>query len=195
MMNKTTIKDFLKPEWKKFIIPAVLIGLFFYLLSFFYYWGSIEDGLICELLPVALKNYEAGKINDTKALEETQKRIEALFEEKVWSKQWPDYYYSTGLPLTYLMVKINPFTPLPCSLQEHNTIVLQCVSYSNSETRDCMNTWIDRIYDKEDIDKEYRELNPPSIIQLLANILYLFSLGYLLSCLMTSAWNIIRRGK
>ncbi|MEA3255294.1 MAG: hypothetical protein U9Q22_05620, partial [Candidatus Altiarchaeota archaeon] len=75
MTGKEIIKDFLKPTWRKLVIPVVFIALFMYTLSFFHTVGLISDKYNCEQLRLLAELNEADLRNDTEAFNETLSRL------------------------------------------------------------------------------------------------------------------------
>jgi len=194
-------KEFLKPEWKKIILPSILILIFIILIKFSYDTASLFDKYLCEIFSVAKQKQVYIEQNNTKALEDIEIRLENLsnnFRIEVEKNRLlkladEEFFFHAFMN----MKKINPLLPFPC---EHNIVDLRykhCRFYINEETYDCLANFtspkniIFGFY-----KKEMREYKKVSFFDISLNILILFIEGYLISCLILFCYRkIIRRVK
>ena len=168
-------KGFFDFEWKKTILPAILIILFIISLISFYNLGQDLNKTSCKLPELLIQLQENKRNNDSVAFNQTYKELDELsknYTEDIQS-------FQKNLPIIYIFQYTDPFTPLPC---EYNIKSIFCRYYINQESYNCEK----EIYPKplyadltEAVIKDYKRI---SIWVILLNVLYILIFGYLLSC-------------
>lgn len=177
-MFNIDIKEFLKPEISKFIVPIILLLAFtFFVYSFDNILKKIET-LPCESLTLMKELDAARKNNDTEKITEVgQKETKLMEKYNLENFKLP---FSQGNIFYKLITKIDLMFPLPCEiLPEKN-----CKNYNNKESFEC--TIESRKYNpfsEIDIIEVQNNYNPLTIFDIIINIFVLFFEGYLLSCL------------
>ncbi|MGV8162209.1 MAG: hypothetical protein ACP5N2_02630 [Candidatus Nanoarchaeia archaeon] len=89
-----SLKEFLKPEWKKFVLPVLLVLMFIFVLFPFYSIGSFNNDVACEVYPKILdlsKNlqeinsgfveWESGTYSEEELRIKTKQEEQRLIEE------------------------------------------------------------------------------------------------------------------
>lgn len=217
-MKKEIIKDFLKPDWRKLILPVVFIVLFMYTLSFFHAMGLIGDKYNCEHLRLLAELNEADLRNDMEAFNETLHRLWLI--EDQFSAELTAVMHSNreiNVPVFITISVIDPILPVPRLLQGSWDYPKPSVDYMSIETYDCMLAEINRIKNTSGglytggrlyipgrcsyLDcvssetvyyLEKIDYHPPSNLLISANIILLFLEGYLLSCIIYSIYGKLR---
>ena len=70
------MKEFLKPNWKKFLLPIFLIVCFFVLVKYYFYYAIIVDEHTPTLINFIDEIEEYRKLNDSRSMNKTGKNIE-----------------------------------------------------------------------------------------------------------------------
>ncbi len=195
-----SLKEFLKPEWKKIILPVIFISIFIILIKFSYDTASLFDKYMCEMLSVAKQRQVYIEQNNTEALEEIEIQSENLsnnFRSEVEKNRLlkladEEFFFHTFMS----MKKINPLLPFPC---EHNIMDLRykhCRFYINEEAYNCFINFTSFENIIFGFNKEMIEYKKVSFFDISSNILILFIEGYLVSCLILFCYRkIIRKVK
>jgi ABC-type multidrug transport system fused ATPase/permease subunit len=194
------IGKLLKPERKKFVLPAIFIIVFLFMASApAYSWGPALDKYACEYLSLWQEATTNAEKNDTYALNKTLEKMSALSGN--WQKENEKQGLTMTLPLQYFsaafLKTINPVTPVPCEYSAGGSMIYNpsmandfCVFYISRDSYDCTEGLrkllspvkipvnITGQTEQTERKEEYRQA---SAVTLGANILILFAEGYLLS--------------
>ncbi len=182
------IKEFLKPEWKKFVLSIILIMSYLVLLSNFYSYGAAIDTFIQEQESFSQELKSAQEQNNTLLIEQLNKR--GLELRKSIN---PAMLNLEKIEFIYVFIeKIDPFLNVPCELVRKSS----CEHYGNKKTYDSsvalMSITSDfNIFEKPDII-EYRKA---SVFTALFNVVILFIEGYLLSSIILFIFRILKKTK
>lgn len=195
------IREVLEPEWKKFILPLVLIILFSFVINTFYSISSITNKYGCEIVSLVQEQNDNIKQNNTLAFNETVKKSISLIQRMQNDADYLELNKNEKKnkvffePVYSFLNVIDPALPVPCELQ--NTRF--CEYYVNKQTYDCTIRMIGQnetgglnqavIFEKIPM-KDYTK---SSIINLGSNVLLLFVEGYLVSSLILFAYRKIRK--
>ncbi len=182
------IKAFLRPEWKKMILPLIFILIFMFLIYSSYTIASIGDDYICEYCEFTDIIYDIHNIdqNDTLTINQTVTKIENLsnnFKQDIEKKEIISTY---GLIFIGPMMIINPIYPGPCELGDSLLNTDFCVYYTSEESYNCLDDLSEKIEKFSENSPiimmisfpEYKQL---SIFNIVANLIFLFIEGYLIS--------------
>jgi hypothetical protein len=169
MINKKEGARFLKFEWKKFILPLILIILFAYQTYVFYSIGSLMDKSICQITNIqeTARNYI--KQNNTEMLDELT--IERGLKMKELQE---DINNAMGIKaIFYITTAIDPFFPVSCEITFKN----YCRHYVSQETYNCAYNFA------TDLSSllERPEYKPVSSWLLILHFILFFILGYFIS--------------
>ncbi len=173
-------KEFLKPDWKKFILPVILLIIYIFLVNYYSQIGNVLDEFVCDQMTLATKSHEVAASNDTEAKEEFMKEAGELSDKIKESTERLDI--DNILPTHNFMKSINPFMPVPCEFDSTKF----CMHYSSQESYDCVKSYIDSRPESEpvlvalSVQKKYKKL---SLITHILNVIFLFTEGYLVSVL------------
>ena len=166
-----TIKDFFKPEWKKFILPIIIIILFLVTIKSFYSIGDVMDKYICKMLYLSQEKQDYLRRDNILAANQTyNQKLLPLYKnltddlDKIRDKE----------PLINFFYTINPVIPMPCRayLPEKS-----CKFYINEETYRCR-TAAGSYKGTGESPMPYRK---PTLFNFGLNILLLFFEGYIIS--------------
>ncbi len=207
------IKEFLKPELKKIILPLALIFFFSIIISNFYHYGHVEDKYDCELISLGNeyhllqdKRQENIKKNDTIAINQSTNDMKVTLQKLSNNLQkMSEEKYSLIInikdikPVVWLIKSLDPILPVSCSLTVddfcedptnscHESIMSpidNCRHYYSKNTHDCLYSNADFVLFAE----EYRKI---SINILILNIILLFIEGYLISSMVLFAYRKVK---
>lgn len=186
-----SIKEFIKPEWKKFILPIVFIIFFLILINTFYFWGSVVDKYGCELISLEEEYIINIKQNNTLTINQSINKIESL----------PSAYQI--YPIFIFLQTIDPIIPVPCGFFIRGNII--CEYYITEDTYSCiknkgleiektlgsLGSLIFKLsFPMFNVTSEYKKA---SIITQTLNILLLFIEGYLISSVILFAYRRLRK--
>ncbi|GEM_PF-2604826 len=185
MSTKKDLKYFLKPHWKKFILPLVFVILFLILVSSFQSLGTFLDKYSCKTETLYKQLDQSKKDNNTQAENQTKKEITDLL---VKMQQDAPQGGIVQLVSLYTIGLINPLVPFPCLMISGESGF--CQFYVNETTHNCMVESIKNIK-LEDFNntalknirfevKPYTQSSTPIFI---ASIVILIVEGYLISVL------------
>jgi len=166
-------KKFFDFEWKKIILPVILILLFIFLLINFYNFGHSLDKYICQLRPILEEQSVAHHNNDSLALNQSYNKWINLSNNL--KKELA--FFTKITPVTNIFSFIDPFIPIPCEESESNF----CRFYMGKESYICAKELIEP--STGIVETKLGEYQISSIGIILLNILYLLVIGYLFSCL------------
>ena len=181
------MRDFLKPEWKKFILPIILIILFFVVINAFYTSGSVMDKYGCEAVSLIQEQQANIKQNNTLAINQTVSRMRFLSQ----NIQNDMRQIQNIEPIFNFVKTIDPFIPVPCEAMQGNV----CEFYINKDTYNCFinlksekTTGINILAEPE--INEYRVVSLP---YLGLNVLLVFIEGYLISLIILFVYQKIKK--
>lgn len=170
--------EFLKPDWKKFILPIVLIIIYFFLIGYFSRIGDVMDAYTCERISIREKIIDAVQNNESAEAYMEESRIQM---EK-WRLASENLDVDNIIGLYNLMKFIDPFIPSPCEFTASN----YCVHYSSQETFDCITNFV-KVTDEPSgliaIPINIEEYRRGSFFTHIPNFLILIMEGYLISAL------------
>ena len=125
------IKEFLKPDWKKLILPFILIILYIYIVAFSSRVGQLMDTYMCDSFSLNRKITEAYQNNETDKIDQYKEEMNYLSGKMRTASENLDI---DNIVVIYNFMKfINPVMPLPCELESTNF----CAHYASKETYDC----------------------------------------------------------
>jgi len=195
--------EFFRFEKKKLILPIILVALLILFSASAYSAFDTVTKLFCQILDYQARWNEALKKNDTELIEMTKIEIERQMKE-INPERYPSIItYSMFLPLEHLSY-IDPFFPVSCFEVPSG---LFCQDFLRPEFYECA-----REYEKsaENAESFSNDLTLDFIINikrensiitapfsffywvLVLNILIMFVIGYILSCVLISAYRKIK---
>lgn len=181
------IGSFLRPEWKKFILPIVFIILFIVMISSFYYTASVLDKYGCEVASLYERLDTYREQNDTSGITQTVDALESLSQNYK-----NDMKITEGVgPVLSIVLAIDPIVPVPCEFMVSGLTLTPCQFYASEETYNCMKGSIGgtiSVFAEPEI-KEYKGV---SVATLGLNVLLLFVEGYLISAVVLFIYRKIR---
>ena len=74
--------DFFKLNWKKFILPVILIIIFLVVINALRISGSIGDKYDCQVVTLIQKNIDNAQKNDTAAVNQVDSEMKLLAQNK-----------------------------------------------------------------------------------------------------------------
>ncbi len=193
------LKEFLKFEWKKLIIPFILIGIFTIFIIWFISVSKPAEKYPCEMRELWVDAWYYQHRNDTLNYEKTARKLEDMkikMDEEMDSSAFlfgiDDFGIQTSIR------KIDPIFPLPCSFLENKMgrPYYGCRYYMSEQSVMCMYNISGQVHKIEDLAKlpseppKYRKL---SFFNISLNVLILFIEGYLFSCLIIWTCNKMMR--
>jgi len=176
------IREFLRPEWRKLILPAVFIILFLVLISIFYSFVPVQNEYGCDYALVIreMNSYYDENRTDEATIEQIEIKYRALRDKMFGGLDLGGYF-----PIYITILTLDPFIPLPCEYPEYTAFSLTkyfCEHYFNKETFNCYYNTTPSIFG---IDEQKAALSMgykgPSFTSVVINILILFIEGYLIS--------------
>ncbi len=171
------IKEFLKPEWKKFVLPVIFVTLFLVAINAFYSYGSVIDKHGCETISLYKELQDNINKNDTVVINQTMAKWLAMSQ----NMERDILRFEVIVPVFTFLNTIDPVFTLPCEVIGSN-----CEFYINEDTYKCFfgmkdnNTFLSLA--------EPPEYKKASIATFSLNILILFAEGYLLSAVVLFGW-------
>lgn len=188
------MKEFLKPEWKKFILPIALIVLFLVMIVSFHLYSSVMNKYFC------------GTISLFQELEATMKQNDSLAYERAFNKTVASPFFTEGQNydelvrgaayISIFIRTIDPFMSLPCEYKYdyYNFLVNDfCEYYINKETYNCCASLPESSnISCFDTAKPYKGV---SLVTQGLNVLLLFLEGYLISCVALFAYRKVGKKK
>lgn len=190
-----SVKEFLKPEWKKFILPIVLTIIFFFTTSVFYSLGSIMDKYGCEMVLLIEEQLTNMEKNDTLAFNQTAEKGRLLFQNMQTDTEQIQVHFESIEPVIHSISTIDPIFPVPCeTISEIQGNV--CEFYMSEETYNCFESFVSEDSGvMMDIfgETEKIEYKKASAITLGLNVLLLFVEGYLISSAILFIYRKIRK--
>ena len=176
-----SIKELLKPEWKKFILPVAFIILFFVAINSFYYVGSSFDKYGCDQVSLSKELQSNLRENNTLAYNQTWNKLRSLSEN--WSYE---IMHTRNVRIISDFVKmIDPIIPVPCEFGVGAGVI--CEIYMNEETYNCFNSQGDATMFP--FEPKYKKA---SAVTFGFNVLLLFAEGYLISSVVLFAYREMR---
>ncbi|HLD57523.1 MAG TPA: hypothetical protein VJA47_04405 [archaeon] len=184
-MDKKEIRHFLKPHWKKFILPLIFGILFLILVSNFQALGAFLDKYTCESEVLYSQLDQNKRENNTEGANATLEQIKNLV-----NRMQQDAPQGSIVPVIslYTIGVIDPMIPFPCLMIQGESGF--CQFYVNETTHACMvksinNTKIEDFNNTalQNIRFETRLYIPISTPIFIVNILILIVEGYLISVL------------
>ena len=167
---------FLDFEWKKIILPIIILILFIYQVYIFYSIGNVFNRDICNLTNYAKDAIKYRQQNNTEMLKKIfleYKPLEDKFKIDIEKIAWSETVF-------YTITKIDHFFPVPCEIPSQN----YCKNYINKESFDCL----DNLKSNSELTSSmfnYQEskYNPISIWLLILHFILLFVIMYLISAI------------
>jgi len=193
------LKEFLKPEWKKFALPLALLVLFFFLENAYGAFGSAEDNVYCPASQF-MKNMEVAKSqNDTVGMQKIIDNARPLQKDFTEFMQNAEKIKSNTIVDGALRMA-DPFLPSPCEL----SIRRPCIFYMNETSYNCIREaasvtsnvpefalgLVGGFGDSDNNLPSYKTLSYNDVI---FNALFLATEGYLISCLIFLAYTKLRK--
>lgn len=175
---KDTVKEFFKPELKKFIIPLIFFVIFVLLLNTFYSFGKFTDEITCEMSQNVIKVEEYRRNNDTESLQ----KMEAVFEG--YNKNTDFNSIRETIQISYPFIKflsiMDPFLPVPCELIADKN----CRYYSSRQSYDCLTRMQEETGLNSIISVESKQYTKISVLNIIINSIILIIVGYIISSIM-----------
>jgi len=164
--------DFLKLDWKKFILPIILIIIFLVVINALRASGSIEDKYDCQVVTLIQKNVANINSNDTVAISQVNSEMKLLSQDK--QKEIKPLQYSNSI--SAFVKIIDPIIPLPCEELGKSNI---CKFYINKDTYDCIKNidFSGNVFSQPKMSV----YKPLSLWIVILNVLILFIEGYFVS--------------
>ena len=184
-MDQKELKHFLKPHWKKFILPIIFVILFLVLVGNFQALGTFLDKYTCDSEALYTQLDQHRRANNTEGINATTNQIKGLIQ-----KMQQDAPQSNLIPIIslYTIGVINPLIPFPCLMISGESGF--CQFYVNQTTHACMvqsinNTKIEDFNNTalQNIRFETKPYTPISTPIFAVNIIVLIVEGYLISVL------------
>jgi hypothetical protein len=175
--------DFFKLNWKKFILPVILIIIFLVVINALRISGSIGDKYDCQVVTLIQKNIDNAQKNDTAAVNQVDSEMKLLAQNK--QKEVKHLQYSESI--SAFVKIINPIVPFPCENLGKSNV---CQFYINKETYDCLK----KLDINGDIFSQPKMsvYKPVSLWIILLNVLLLFIEGYFVSSIIMFFYGKIR---
>lgn len=196
MKKEKVINDFLKIEFKKFILPVFLIILFIYQTHVYFSIGNFGDETYCymieqrELMESYSQNNNYALLG--KAINETEIKINQLGEDfNVNVVEKPAFNFISSIS------KIYPIFPVSCEIEVNP--VKHCRYYFSKESYDCtLELYTIMSGGDSDLMKSMFKSNFPdykkiSMLLILIHFILIFIWGYLLSAILLFAFRKIKR--
>jgi len=190
-------KEFLKLDWKKFVIPSILIIVFMIFISWFFAVSKPLEKHGCEMIELynRLANYR--ERNDTLGMNKTITELESLrnqIREEIDSSTFLFKDIDDVRVIYDFIIKIDPAFPTPCSI----STTKNCRYFISKSTYDCMIESYRKGEATESLfgliePQELPPYNKLSTLDLSLNIVILFSEGYLFSCLISWIYNKVKK--
>jgi hypothetical protein len=168
-------KSFIEFEWKKIVLPIILIILFTYQIFVFYSVSNVVEDYLCDANEV-LQNIET--FREQNNIEQLNKTI--LEWQPKAEKFEKDLEKSLGSETIFMVSQtINPFFPFPCELSPKN----HCRYYISKKSFDCMydvdsSSGFDPLFEVS--KPEYKKV---SVFLLIFHLAIIFIIGYLISAI------------
>lgn len=181
------VKEFLKPEWKKFVLPVVFIVFFLIIVGSFYYIGSVLDKYGCQTASLITEASEYGSENELK-FNQTFEELGLISQ----NMQTDLEAVETLFPILNFFLIIDPIFPVPCTFMAgfmHVTGL--CEYYISEETYNCFGT-VNPDFSSFFEGPKIKEYQPASLTAFGLNILLLFVEGYLISAVVLFIYRKIR---
>jgi hypothetical protein len=129
------LREVFRPDWKKMIIPIILLIIYAVLVNHFFQFGAFEDKYVCQMVSLN-KEYLVYRYNN-----QTDVRGYVLNVEKQNSlkQEIQDELSRTSVPnaLFLIVETVDPLLPAPCE-SANQTRAYTCRYYSSKETQDCI---------------------------------------------------------
>lgn len=197
------LKEFLKPEKRKFILPTILIIMFFIAVYFFYYASSFMEATIfnCENLALIQEYNTAIEKNDTVSANLTFEKIKTRTEmlapkvnETLKIQQYAEFF----VPAFLFIGKIDLLFPWSCEFFSYQYGNI-CRFYISEENFNCFTNFLTNQQNLTQglVFFTFGEPKIPSYVPLSAldiflNVFILFVDGYLISCLIVFGYDKFR---
>jgi len=202
MKKRFQVKHFFGFHWTKLIIPLILIMGFLISFGMFSSIGNNQDKIICPMKSIIEESIELHNTKDTLSKEQLEKRIELLETRGEKIKESTDNYLEAKIQLTgrlsHFYMKINPFFPVSCEQQEDNS-PRSCRFYINKRSYNCiLNTKVEMSFLINLFEIKSPQLIPYktiSFFDVMLNIVYLFVVGYILSCFVGVIIRLVKKNK
>ena len=178
-------REFLKPSWKKFIFPVIILIL---LISIFFITKLVVPKFADLMCKTNEYMEEARKIKIENSSDKTEKL--KVVEEKIKNELNNLPKVSMGIALwgNQLIKRGDPLYPAPCLIINDN----YCSSYLIEEENECLNFVEDKLIDSllNTNKSEYKSMN---YLFLFLNWTLFLVLAYLISCFVSYVYHKIRR--
>jgi hypothetical protein len=129
------LKDAFRPEWKKLVIPIILLVIYAILVNHFYQFGSLEDKYVCQLASLN-EDYVVYRLSNQTSVLGYNNTVEKLGNLR---SEIGDEISRISVPnVLFLIVEtVDPLIPAPCE-SANQTGAYVCKYYSSKETQDCL---------------------------------------------------------
>lgn len=172
-----SIEKFLKPEWKKLILPIAFIILLAVTIDSFYYLGSVTDKYGCNLVFLFEDYQNAFEENNSLVMNQTYTIMTYMFENMTSEIN----RIQNVMFISSFVMAIDPITPVPCEFISGNG----CEFYTNEETYNCFKNLTAEPGFLPFNEAGYKKA---SLVTLGLNFLLLFIEGYLISSVILFAY-------
>ena len=183
-------KFLLKPEWRKFVLPIILVVMLLYVSFSSASIVTVFDKYTCEISDLSKQYIAADKQNNTEVKDSINQSSEGI--RKKISEDVNKINALAVREFAFFLSTINPLTPLPCEL----TLSPLCTPYMNKKSYDCLADLAN--FTKQNIEnrtiaenikiREYSEPTAPIIY----NSIIVFVEGYIISAV---ALGLYRKSK
>ncbi|MEA3329986.1 MAG: hypothetical protein U9Q06_04555 [Nanoarchaeota archaeon] len=167
--------SFIGLEWKKLVLPIILVIFFSYQIFVFYSVSNVMENYSCDANEFLQKVETFRQQNNTEELNKT------ILEWKPKAEKFKeDLEKSIGSETIFsISSTINPFFPFPCELSPKN----YCRYYISKKSFDCMfdvdfNSGLGSLFAVS--KPEYKKV---SIFLLIFHLAIIFTIGYLISAI------------
>jgi len=170
------IKEFLKPEWKRLLVPFVLLILFLFTLNVFFSIGSVADRYWCQMKDVMTEKILSQ--NNTEDIENLNIELEnLLFKIQNETKEFKS---PVIISIIGFVGFIDPFLPVSYEINRDFPNKFVYRYYISEQTYNCLTNELTGLPKTE-------EYTPVSSVDIGINIAFLLVVGYLFFCLIL--WN------
>ena len=177
------MKQILRPEWKKFVLPVIFLIMFAYSLSSFFVVGTILDNHSPEIV-LFLTNLVDETDEQNLTIGEVVRRVHDFFDPI--SQELEQFRSTAGI--TAALKTINPLLPVPCELSDSP----YCRYYMSKEFYDGLyETQVARVLLVTALPPE--KYTQPSAGDYILNIIILIIEGYIISAIVLGIYRHSKR--
>jgi hypothetical protein len=206
------LHDFFKPEWKKLLLPVLMVIVFLFTIWRIYNYTAIMDDNICDLyrfLDVTLAIYKGDFVeidNETVILNKTNQTITQQQMDE-WEEQYErsaslaedlgDDYRNTRI-LSAVFMFTDPFFPKPCeygpTFRPAYFPETSCYWYISEEAYDCYAQFFSVYAEGSSVYAELTGMdgyNPVTTLTISGNVIFIFLEWYVFSSVVLGAFRKI----